>query len=277
MVVQHNGGSPLKCQRALGTSNRSVIIRANQPIVRMSSSVLPLALAQALEPNESACPVPSASRYWVTNHGRVFSLVNGLHALRPCPNARGYLCVSLWRDTDRDPALAALWPRYVHELVAFTFISARPVITGVAYEIDHIDSDKANNHVSNLRYITKSENLQRAIAAGRNPTTKLTAVAVWTLRCQALVHGDADVVGEAVERYGATTQTVRNALSGRAWAVVPDPVSQPTLSDLARALMLSNDEARTLLRLSPFSESYVPVERVARIIPLQPSTDRRAA
>ncbi len=243
----------------------------------MTATITPIALAQELAPDESALPVPGASRYWVTDFGRVFSTVAGLRQMKPSPDRKGYRQIDLRTDDARERTRPTRWRPYVHELVALAFIGARPVATGVAYEIDHVDSDKTNNHVSNLRYITRSENLQRAIAAGRNPTTKLSASAVWMLRCRALVDGDADVVRQAVERYGATTQTVRNALAGRTWTVVPNPASRPTASELAQALMLATEEARALLRLSPFAEGYVPVERVARIIPLQPSTDRRAA
>jgi hypothetical protein len=64
-------------------------------------SVLPLALARALAPDESARPVPGASRYWITDHGRLFSTVDGVREMRLTPHGRGYLQVDLWRDTDR--------------------------------------------------------------------------------------------------------------------------------------------------------------------------------
>lgn len=244
---------------------------------RMTELVLPLALAETLAPSESARPVPGASRYWVTDHGRLISLVNGVRVLRLFRQPIGYIHVDLRRDSDRDPAVPARWQAYVHELVALTFIGPRPAAPGVFYEIDHIDSDKANNSVANLQYVTRSENIQLAIAAGLHSTAKLSAVAVWRLRCRAYVDGD--VVRQAVERYGATTLTVRNALAGRLWATVPDPASRPTASDLARALMLSTDEARPLLRLSPFAEGYAsndePVS--ARVLPFQPSADCQAA
>lgn len=42
----------------------------------------------------------------------------------------------------------------VHRLVALAFLGERP--EGMV--IDHIDRDKMNNHISNLRYCTQSEN-----------------------------------------------------------------------------------------------------------------------
>jgi hypothetical protein len=43
---------------------------------------------------------------------------------------------------------------YRHTLVAETFLGSRPD----GFVIDHIDNDKENNKVSNLRYITSGEN-----------------------------------------------------------------------------------------------------------------------
>lgn len=43
---------------------------------------------------------------------------------------------------------------YVHRLVALTFIG-----DGTGLEVDHIDGDTTNNHLSNLRYMTHAENL----------------------------------------------------------------------------------------------------------------------
>lgn len=44
--------------------------------------------------------------------------------------------------------------RYVHRLVAEAFIGIIPD----GYEIDHIDTVRDNNHVSNLRIVTRSQN-----------------------------------------------------------------------------------------------------------------------
>ena len=44
---------------------------------------------------------------------------------------------------------------YLHRLVAFAFIGPPP---SDAHEVAHYDGDKTNNHVSNLRWATRSEN-----------------------------------------------------------------------------------------------------------------------
>ena len=49
--------------------------------------------------------------------------------------------------------------KYAHRLVAKYFISN----TDEKTEVNHIDGNKANNHVSNLEWSTKSENMQHAV------------------------------------------------------------------------------------------------------------------
>lgn len=260
------------------TCIRSVIMHANALTVRMSAHIVPLALADLLIPGESARPVPTASRYWVTDHGRVLSVVDGARALRLVRNPKGYLHVTLFRDPDAPRP--ARWQPYVHELVTLAFIGPRPTAPGIAFEIDHVDGDKANNHVSNLRYVTKSRNVQLAIAAGRNPTIKLSAAAVWTLRCWAYVSGDEAVVTNAAQKYGVTIRAIRNALAGRTWATVPNPSSRPSAGELAFALCLGSDEdARPFLTLSPFSPDYAEPDKavVARVLPFRSSAGTKAA
>lgn len=243
------------------------------------SSVLPLPLAQALGSSESARIVAGAPRYWVTDHGRVFSLVKGVLELSPTPNKKGYLCAFLYRDSDRDPQLPARWGRYVHELVALAFLGPRPVVPGVAYQIDHVDGDKTNNSAANLQYVTRSENIRRALASGAHPSVKLTPVEVWKRRCQALVVGDREVICAVTGELGMSVPAVRNALSGRTWATVPHPADKPTADDLAKALNLGDkSQADRLLELSPFSDGYVaPAQATARILPFRSSDDSRAA
>ena len=51
---------------------------------------------------------------------------------------------------------------YIHRLVAETFI---PNLNALP-QVNHIDSNKANNTVANLEWVTQSENIKYAFKAG---------------------------------------------------------------------------------------------------------------
>lgn len=95
----------------------------------------------------------------VSTNGRVLSYKSGKrHELKPSDNGRGYLTVSI----------GARNPRYVHDLVAETFI---PNPNGYT-EVNHIDGNKKNNHVSNLEWCTRHDNLMHACRMGLNESQK---------------------------------------------------------------------------------------------------------
>lgn len=56
----------------------------------------------------------------------------------------------------------------VHRLVADAFIG-KP---GPDYTVDHIDCNKDNNCLSNLEYVTRAENMRRAVANGLLPNRR---------------------------------------------------------------------------------------------------------
>lgn len=75
----------------------------------------------------------------------------------------GYHCITLFKNGKAKGYK-------IHRLVAEAFIGPQPDPT---YQIDHIDGNKANNHVSNLEWVTPKENTNRAIKNGqRKPYTE---------------------------------------------------------------------------------------------------------
>jgi len=67
--------------------------------------------------------------------------------LRPSTAGDGYLMVVLCRSPEQVT-------RYIHRVVARMFLGETPE----GMEIDHIDRDRANGSLSNLRYVTSSQN-----------------------------------------------------------------------------------------------------------------------
>ena len=71
---------------------------------------------------------------------------------------------------------------YIHHLVAAAFLGERPE----TYEVNHIDTDKMNNHRTNLEYLTKGQNLAHAYANGR---ARAWTHQNWRRGCKSLASG----------------------------------------------------------------------------------------
>lgn len=61
----------------------------------------------------------------------------------------------------------------VHRLVALAFLG-EPLPEQT--DVDHIDSNKLNNHYTNLEWVTRSENIKRSFAAGTHKPSNPKAV-----------------------------------------------------------------------------------------------------
>lgn len=79
------------------------------------------------------------------------------------PDRNGYLYVNLRCD-----GKSVRW--YVHRLVLQAFEGDGPE----GYEVRHLDGDKTNNHISNLRYGTRSENMLDRVRHGTHHYAKRT-------------------------------------------------------------------------------------------------------
>ena len=91
--------------------------------------------------------IPNLSKYEVSTHGNVRNIKTG-RVLKTCVLPNGYKVVSLQRDDNPQKTF------YIHSLVAKTFLinhMNKPCV-------DHIDNDKLNNSVLNLRFTTHMEN-----------------------------------------------------------------------------------------------------------------------
>lgn len=102
--------------------------------------------------------------YMVSSHGRVKSLKkNQMKQLNK--NKGGYLYVPLYKGTKQKNFL-------IHRLVAFMFIENSDVENKV--QINHIDEDKENNHISNLEWVTPKENVNHGTRTKRTTKTLKT-------------------------------------------------------------------------------------------------------
>ena len=119
---------------------------------------------------------------------------------RPTTAKNGYLVVRLGHGETR----------YVHELVALTYIGERPPKTYIC----HGDGNRANNALDNLRYDSQSENERDKIRCG-GKMKKLTRDDVLAIRA-AISAGESRKT--LAERYNVSTNTVGNIINGRCFA-----------------------------------------------------------
>ena len=90
--------------------------------------------------------------YEVSEDGRIVRNVKSKHQLYMDKDWGGYYRVSpVYKGKQIH--------RFVHVLVAECWLGKKPE----GYECDHIDNDRHNNHYTNLRYVTKAENLKKRV------------------------------------------------------------------------------------------------------------------
>jgi hypothetical protein len=102
---------------------------------------------------------PTFPDYYINEEGKIFTNSKkrgGWIEIATQLTKGGYYTVQPYLNGKR-------YMRYIHSLVAETFIGPRPI----GMEIDHIDADKSNNKASNLQYITRKQNLAKRNRVGR--------------------------------------------------------------------------------------------------------------
>nr|WP_302598403.1 NUMOD4 domain-containing protein [uncultured Cellulosilyticum sp.] len=109
--------------------------------------------------------VEGFENYLVSNYGRILNLDTG-RILKPRSN-NGYQAVMLCKNGEEKQV-------FVHRLVAQAFI---PNIENKP-QVNHIDENKANNHLSNLEWVTAKENINHGTRTERQAKAKCKPVLV---------------------------------------------------------------------------------------------------
>jgi hypothetical protein len=153
--------------------------------------------------------------YWFTEDGRAFSFKRKKEReLRGSQNSSGYIQLRLMGR--KGSALYLL-----HRLVAEAFIPNPEN----KQQVNHKDSNRTNNHIENLEWVTPEENVQHALKSGRmkgnrgekNGRAKLTEEQVEEIREQ-LGRGVRQV--DIAERFGIGQAHVSRIARNVSWRKV---------------------------------------------------------
>jgi len=96
-----------------------------------------------LEDDEKYKPIINNPKYYITNKGRIYSTIT-CKFLNPSINNNGYYTTTLSNRKTH----------YIHRLLGLHFIDNPDNLP----MIDHIDRDKSNNNIDNLRWSTCLDN-----------------------------------------------------------------------------------------------------------------------
>ena len=133
----------------------------------------------------------------MSNTGKVCSTLKGKRNLKPALDNAGYLKVNLGRYRTRN----------IHRLVAETFI----LNPEEKRDVNHKDGNKLNNNVSNLEWVSHSENIKHSYDFLNRKRNN------WTLKPVFCVETGKSFrsIKEASEFYGISGPSISNQLAKR--------------------------------------------------------------
>jgi hypothetical protein len=171
--------------------------------------------------------IPEFSGYDVSSLGRVRSInrlcgnrpgITKGKLLKPFVNKRGYLEVNLYKNSKSTAKI-------IHRLVAQAFIpndNNKP-------QVNHIDGNKLNNKVSNLEWMSNSENQKHAYSLGLQPSragesnNKATITDKDVTRLK-LLYNSGKTTKEVSELIGVSLSIVRQIIYGKSWRSNTTPI-----------------------------------------------------
>lgn len=150
--------------------------------------------------------------YFVSSLGRVKSTVHGKSLILACNHSKnGYKNCTLFNENNPNK-----WGKifYVHRLIASHFL-----VKEKNKEVNHLDGNKLNNRVSNLEWVTRSQNSKHAFDIGLKKPTIQDRSAFRKRIIQTDLSGkiikEWSSISEAVSSLGLSRSAICNVLLGR--------------------------------------------------------------
>lgn len=158
--------------------------------------------------NESYKTCAIDNNYIIYITGKIYSIRNDKF-LKPFIN-NGYYCVNFSSNGKRKRV-------YIHELVASHFLIKIP-----EYEVNHKDGNKLNNDITNLEYVTVSQNIKHAYDNGliesmkgiKNHRAKLSEIQVTEIR---KLYKTGVSVSILVKMFNISRTNIRNIINMKRW------------------------------------------------------------
>ena len=143
--------------------------------------------------------VDNFPNYEISNLGRIRSKKNGI--LKPQKTSNGYLSIILYARQKFAPTLVK--SARIHRLVLHAF---NPIENEDKMQVDHLDFNRANNELSNLKWSTASQNCNR-----KAPKEKYYN----SIGCYDEFGNYYNSYKEAARKYGLSPNTVKNDVLGK--------------------------------------------------------------
>lgn len=140
--------------------------------------------------------------YEITSEGQVINKMTG-HILKPQPNSKGYLRVSIGKKL-----------LFVHRLVAEKYIPNPEQLP----QVNHIDGDKTNNRVENLEWVSNQENRNHAVKTGLHLSGEKVKGAKLNWEKVDYIRQHLEISNEEfAEMYNVSPYTIRDVKSYKTW------------------------------------------------------------
>lgn len=180
--------------------------------------------------------------YYISTYGRIFSQITGFIYGTSITNA-GYEYVTLCTKYKCVKGFS------VHRLVMLCF---NPIPNSHKMAVNHIDGNKRNNHISNLEWVTNSENMIHCyrnnleINGIDHPWSTLTEEQVHQI-CQLLEQGKCDsdialIMFNDIHRTGV----INSIRHGRSWVIISQNYNIPKKVTYNNKRRFDENELRTM-------------------------------